>query len=209
MLFMSTMKPGSNGPNIMPEIMPRGTWIVRWPLCSISSSSPACTLPHKGTRYLPPWLAICGRSRRIDPKKPLPGCSHGSGRRFRTSRLNRAGRWLPVVGKQFAEPGYRVRGTAREHIMEPRERLDPAPLAGSNGPSQHGRRLAAVVATEKGPVAGGAGARARAECRWGAASGVLANKPRLSTSWMLCSDSPASVERVVCISRRSTSFIYV
>jgi len=37
--------------------------------------------------------------------------------------------------------------------MEPRERLDPAALAGSNEASQHVRRFAPVVATEKGPVA--------------------------------------------------------
>src|SRR5438128_11202368 len=37
--------------------------------------------------------------------------------------------------------------------MEPRERLDAAPLAGSNEASQYGRRLAAIIAAEEGPVA--------------------------------------------------------
>ena len=36
--------------------------------------------------------------------------------------------------------------------MEPRERLDAAPLAGGDETAQHGRRLAAGVASEEGPV---------------------------------------------------------
>ena len=56
------------------------------------------------------------------------------------------------MGKQFAQPGYGVGGNAREHIMEPRERLDAAPLAGSDKAAKHGRRFAAAVTTEEGPV---------------------------------------------------------
>jgi hypothetical protein len=60
---------------------------------------------------------------------------------------------LPVVGKQFAQPSDGVHRDAREHIMEPREWLDAAPLAGSDEASQHGCGFAALVAAEKGPVA--------------------------------------------------------
>src|SRR5689334_18119629 len=71
----------------------------------------------------------------------------------RGSRVNRAERWFPVVGKQFVQSRDGVRGNAGEHIVEPRERLDAAPLAGSEKASQHGRCLATVVATEERPVA--------------------------------------------------------
>ena len=84
---------------------------------------------------------------------------HGSGAEvmvvtagLRSSSLNRAGHGLPVVGKQFAQPGDGVRGNAGEHVMEPREWLDAAPLAGSDETAQHGCRFPAAVATEEGPV---------------------------------------------------------
>ena len=67
--------------------------------------------------------------------------------------LGRGSRELPVVGKQFTEPGDRVRGDAREHITEPGKRFDAAPLAGSDEASQHRCRVAAAVAAKEGPVA--------------------------------------------------------
>src|ERR1044071_465699 len=62
-------------------------------------------------------------------------------------------RRLPVVGKQFAQPGNGVRRDAREDIAEPGERLDAGPFAGSDEASQHRRRPATAVAAEEGPVA--------------------------------------------------------
>src|SRR6516162_853472 len=67
--------------------------------------------------------------------------------------LGRGSRRLPVVGKQFAQPGDGVRRHAREHVTEPGKRLDAAPLAGSNEAPQHRRRFAAAVAAKEGPVA--------------------------------------------------------
>ena len=55
--------------------------------------------------------------------------------------------------EQFVQVGDGVRRDAREHVAEPGKRLDAAPLAGSDGASQHRRRLAAPVAAKEGPVA--------------------------------------------------------
>ena len=60
---------------------------------------------------------------------------------------------MPVVRKQFAQPGDGVCRDAREHVAEPGKRLDAAPLAGSDEASQHRRRLAAAVAAKEWPVA--------------------------------------------------------
>jgi hypothetical protein len=54
--------------------------------------------------------------------------------------LGRSRRRLPVVGKQFGQSGDGVRRDAREHVVEPGERLDAAPLTGRDEASQHGRR---------------------------------------------------------------------
>ena len=67
--------------------------------------------------------------------------------------LSWAAHRLPVVGKQFAQPGDGVLRDAREHIAKPGKRLDAGSLAGSDEASQHRRRLAATVAAEKCPVA--------------------------------------------------------
>jgi hypothetical protein len=40
-----------------------------------------------------------------------------------------------------------------EHVIEPPERLDAAPLARSNEAARHGRRFATAVAAEERPVA--------------------------------------------------------
>jgi hypothetical protein len=41
----------------------------------------------------------------------------------------------------------------REHILEPRERLDAASLAGNHKTAKHGHRSATGVAAKEGPVA--------------------------------------------------------
>jgi hypothetical protein len=46
-----------------------------------------------------------------------------------------------------------MRRNAREHILEPSERLDAAALAGRDEASQHGGRLSAAVASKKRPIA--------------------------------------------------------
>jgi hypothetical protein len=56
------------------------------------------------------------------------------------------------MGKQLAQPGDSVRGNARQDIVEPRERLDAARLAGSDETAKYGRRFPPAVTTEKGPV---------------------------------------------------------
>lgn len=67
--------------------------------------------------------------------------------------LRRESRGLPVVRKQFAEAGDRVRGNAREHFSEPVKGLEAGPLARSDEPSQYRRCLATAVAAEEDPVA--------------------------------------------------------
>ena len=59
---------------------------------------------------------------------------------------------ISSCGEQLAQPGDAVRGNARQHIVEPRERLDAAPLAGSDETAKHGRRFAAAVALYSYPV---------------------------------------------------------
>jgi len=68
------------------------------------------------------------------------------GRKVRSAWLARAILAAVVV---LLVVGQECRG---EHIVEPRERLDAAPRAGSNEAAKHGRRFAAAVATEEGPV---------------------------------------------------------
>ena len=46
-----------------------------------------------------------------------------------------------------------MRRDAREHMAKPGERLHRVPFAHGNEAQQHGRSLAAIVATEKRPVA--------------------------------------------------------
>jgi len=72
---------------------------------------------------------------------------------FSSLGLSRAGHRLPVVGKQFAQPGDGLLRNAREHILEPGKRLDATPLAGTDEASQHRGRLASSVASEEGPIA--------------------------------------------------------
>src|SRR6516164_1933271 len=67
--------------------------------------------------------------------------------------LGRGSRPLPLVGKQFARPGDGMRRDAREHVREPGERLDAAPIAGSNEAPQNRRRFAAAIAAKECPVA--------------------------------------------------------
>src|SRR5581483_5396501 len=57
------------------------------------------------------------------------------------------------ASRESAEPIHGMRGDPREHISKPGERLDCVSLAYGNEAQQHGRRLAAIVAAEKCPVA--------------------------------------------------------
>jgi hypothetical protein len=58
-----------------------------------------------------------------------------------------------VLWEQFGEPVYGMGGNARKHIAEPGERLDSGALAHGDEAQQHRRRLTAMVAAEKSPVA--------------------------------------------------------
>src|ERR1700676_5812939 len=69
------------------------------------------------------------------------------------SDLCGGGEWLPIVRQQFTDSSDGMRWDTREHIVEPVERLNATPLAGSDEASQHRRCLAAVVASEERPVA--------------------------------------------------------
>ena len=63
------------------------------------------------------------------------------------------GEGLPVVWEQLVDLVNRMRSDSREHIAEPTKRLDRVPLARRDEAQQRGRRLAAMVAAEKRPVA--------------------------------------------------------
>jgi hypothetical protein len=62
-------------------------------------------------------------------------------------------KWFPVVRQQLTEAGDGVLWDAREHVAEPGERLHPVPLAHGYEAQQYGCGLAAIVATEKHPIA--------------------------------------------------------
>ena len=54
--------------------------------------------------------------------------------------------------QEFIQLGDRMIGDAREHIVEPGERIHFHQLARSDKTSQHRRCFAATVAAKKGPV---------------------------------------------------------
>ena len=59
--------------------------------------------------------------------------------------LGPGSRGLPVVGKQFVQPGDGVRRGTREDVAEPGKRFNAATLAGGDEAPQHGRRSAAAA----------------------------------------------------------------
>jgi hypothetical protein len=56
------------------------------------------------------------------------------------------------MGQQFFKPFNGMVWDAAEHLLEPGKGIDLNQFAGGNKAAQHGRRLAAVVAAEEGPV---------------------------------------------------------
>jgi len=60
---------------------------------------------------------------------------------------------LPVMREQFSQAMQGMHSNARKHITEPGKRLNTATLARGNEAHQYSRRLPAIVAAEKRPIA--------------------------------------------------------